>query len=212
MLIAVFFGILAGCLFSIPAGPVSILIFRNTALLGIKNGLFTLLGLITAEILYILLYFFGLNKIILSQQNLLDFFTMLGGAFIVFLGLNSYLAKKKVKPIKTNEKLNKNLYKNFLSGFTISLLNPAILIFLIAVISFFLKNNPNLSNNLYIGTLLISVEIGTAVWFLIIIIVTLKLKDRFKIFFENKIQIISSVLLIILGSFIFIKNIYEVFL
>jgi hypothetical protein len=37
MLIAVFWGILAGCLFSIPAGPISILIFINTALLGIKK-------------------------------------------------------------------------------------------------------------------------------------------------------------------------------
>jgi len=210
MLTTILWGITSGCIFSIPAGPVSVLIFKNSSLSGLKNGFSTLLGLISAEILYIFLYFFGLNELLVNNKRYFTFLALIGAIFLFIIGFNNLRRTKAAKASTEKKDIEDKKHKNFFESFLISIFNPAIMIFLIGVISIFLKNYPLYSNRKYILTLLFSVEAGTVIWFSAIIFLTTFLREKFSTSFHGKIQLCSSYLLMGCGLFIIFKNIFEV--
>ncbi len=122
---------------------------------GFKQTLPLICGIILGDILYLLFAVFGLSYI---AQTMGEFFTvvkLLGGAYLIFLGIKIWQAEPTVTPHKAPQSVS--LARNFFSGLFITLSNPKVIIFYCG----FLPTFVNLSSLSTQDVLLIAVLVTT---------------------------------------------------
>ena len=107
-------GLIIGFAMAIPIGPVGVLCIRKTLAEGHARGMFIGLGAATADSMYASMAAFGLTFIsdaVTSHQ----FWVSLGGGSVLFyLGIRTFLSKKKKSMALTS---NKGLAKSYASAF-----------------------------------------------------------------------------------------------
>ncbi len=130
-------------------GPDFTLVVRNTLLYSKRKGFFTVLGITFGEIIHFIYNILGIN-IISKIPWLLKVIGIIGGIYIIYIGINSLNAglkyfKNKSKNNKEfyNDKLNQNIseFKAFKMGFLTNILNPKAILFFISVFSSIIDNN-----------------------------------------------------------------------
>ena len=175
-------------------GPSMAVVINNAIFKGRYNGILTAIGHGIGIAVYATFAVLGLGLIIKTNIFIFNGLKVLSIIFLIFIGFKSIL---------NNEKLNldkKDMKKNtisFLQGFSISILNPKIFIWFIAIYSQFMSVNNQLIFNIY----LISIAgIVDACWY---IILTLAVTTASALsFFNKKISIIQKTqgfLFIVLG-------------
>ena len=165
-------------------GPSMAVVINNAIFKGRYNGILTAIGHGVGIAVYATFAVLGLGLIIKTNIFIFNGLKVLSIIFLIFIGFKSIL---------NNEKLNldkKDMKKNaisFLQGFSISILNPKIFIWFIAIYSQFMSVNNQLIFNIY----LISIAgIVDACWY---IILTLAVTTASALsFFSKKISIIQK--------------------
>jgi len=187
-------GIIVGFAMAVPVGPIGIMCIRKTLTDGRLRGLMIGLGASTADLLYGCIAAFGLtfiSNVIATERT---WIRLVGGAFLIFLGVRTFRARPvdpKV-PVNSSGMLRSYLYTVFLT-----LTNPTTIFAFIAVFAAL-----GLGNELSIvsaSSLGIGVFIGSGLWFLFL--------SSGVIFFRRKLDIvglrwvnrIAGVLIIISG-------------
>ena len=187
-------GILIGFAMAVPVGPIGIMCIRKTLTDGRLRGLMIGLGAATADLLYGCVAAFGLTVISNAIATERTWIRLVGGAFLLFLGVRTFRAHPadpKV-PVNSSGMLRSYLYTVFLT-----LTNPTTIFAFIAVFAAL-----GLGNELSIfsaSTLVVGVFIGSCLWFLFL--------SSGVIFFRKKLDIvglrwvnrIAGVLIIISG-------------
>jgi threonine/homoserine/homoserine lactone efflux protein len=187
-------GILIGFAMAVPVGPIGIMCIRKTLTDGRLRGLMIGLGAATADLLYGCIVAFGLTVISNAIAAERTWIRLVGGAFLLFLGVRTFRAPPvdpKV-PVNSSGMLRLYLYTIFLT-----LTNPTTIFAFIAVFAAL-----GLGNELTIvsaSSLGIGVFIGSGLWFLFL--------SSSVIFFRKKLDIvglrwvnrIAGVLIIISG-------------
>jgi threonine/homoserine/homoserine lactone efflux protein len=114
-------GIIIGFSIAAPVGPIGVLCIRRTLAEGRLHGLVSGLGAATADAVYGCIAAFGLTFIsdVLVQQQL--WLRIIGGAFLIFLGVKTILSKPSEKP--SSEKRT-GLLTAYGSTFFLTLTNP----------------------------------------------------------------------------------------
>jgi len=154
-------GIIIGFSMAVPVGPIGIMCIRKTLTDGRLRGLMIGLGAATADLLYGCIAAFGLTVIsnVIATERI--WIRLVGGAFLLFLGVRTFRAHPadpKV-PINSSGMLRSYLYTVFLT-----LTNPTTIFALIAVFAAL-----GLGDELSIfsaSTLVIGVFMGSSLWFL----------------------------------------------
>lgn len=153
-----FKGIMIGLMFGVPIGAVGAMTVQRTLDRGFGAGLLTGLGSSVADCLYACVGVFGLTFIsdfLLKYQTII---TIIGGVFVLIMGISQLVKKSAENPPK------RSAYgaKMFLSSFTVGITNPAaILTFLFAFTYFGIADISGALN----GILLVAgVFIGTYIW------------------------------------------------
>ncbi len=110
------------------------LILSRSASGGTFAGLFTLIGVKAAEAIQVVLVSFGLSWLIVSYPYVFEAVTVLGAAYLIYLGLRRWRAASRriAEPSSQGS--------DFLTGFMISIANPKTLIFLAALFPHFLNH------------------------------------------------------------------------
>jgi threonine/homoserine/homoserine lactone efflux protein len=157
-------GLIIGFSIAAPVGPIGVLCIRRTLAEGCVSGLVSGLGAATADAIYGSIAGFGLTFIssILIRQQV--WFRLVGGAFLCFLGLKTFLARPagELASAKGN-----GLLSAYASTFFLTLTNPmAILSF--AGIFAGLGVGSTSGNYVSAGFLVLGVFIGSALWWLIL--------------------------------------------
>jgi threonine/homoserine/homoserine lactone efflux protein len=134
---------------------------RKTLQYGRFSGLFSGLGAAAADTLFGVISAFGLTLVsdwILSGRI---WFHLLGGFFLIILGIRTFLAK----PLETNVTItHKTLIGDFVSTFFLTLANPLTILSFVAVFAGIgLSSAPQSAPALIFG-----VFIGAALWWLIL--------------------------------------------
>lgn len=164
MLIELFFkGILIGLILGIPVGAIGALTIQRTLDKGMKGGLISGAGSCTADLFFAIIGVFGVTIVSDFLEANERWIELIGGIFIIALGLSIYLKKKE---LKADSKKDAPYHIYFMSSFGAAILNPATMVaFMIAFTSFDITD----FNHIYEAiVLLVGIISGTFSWWLIL--------------------------------------------
>ena len=115
--IAALFGVMVvGAL--IPGVSVLAVSARSAAS-GFIHGVFTTIGIVVGDIIFILLAIFGLSVLAETMGSLFVLVKYLGGAYLIWLGIT--LWRSKSKAVAVEETIESSLLSSFLTGLFITL-------------------------------------------------------------------------------------------
>lgn len=195
-------GILIGLLFGVPVGAVGTMAIQRTLEHGIKAGLITGLGSSAADCIYVSIGVFGLTLVsdfLLKYQTAI---TVIGGGFIIAMGICSFAGKphKKSEPKKESAEM-----AMFLSAFVVGITNPAaILTFLFAFSYFNLTEGMTVLNG---ALLVLGVLAGTFVWWLLLSFAAGRFREK-AVRHQTALSRIFGCLLFIFGMVIWIRLLF----
>jgi len=166
-------------------GPSMTLVIHNAIFKGRYNGILTSIGHGIGIAIYATFAVLGLGIIIEANKFVFNSLKILSIIFLIFIGIKSILNNEKLN-LKKKDAKEKTI--SFLQGFSISILNPKILIWFLAIYSQFMSINNELIFNIY----LISIAgIVDACWY---IFLTLAITTTSTLnFFQTKLNLIKKI-------------------
>ena len=166
-------------------GPSMAVVIHNAIFKGRYNGILTSIGHGLGIAIYATFAVLGLGLIIETKIIIFNSLKILSIIFLIFIGMKSILNKEKLNLEKKDVK-EKTI--SFLQGFSISILNPKILVWFIAIYSQFMSVNNELIFNIY---LVLIAGIVDAFWY---IFLTLAVTTASALtFFQTKILLIKKI-------------------
>ncbi|MBC8335007.1 MAG: LysE family transporter [Anaerolineales bacterium] len=155
-----FKGILIGFSIAAPVGPIGVLCINRTLAKGRLAGFISGLGAATADGIYGCIAGFGLtfiSQFLVDQENWLR---LIGGVFLLFLGIKTFLAKTTGV---ANPGTENGLFRAYLSTFFLTLTNPLTILSFVAIFAGMGIVN---SDGNYISAimLVLGVFIGSMLW------------------------------------------------
>ncbi|WP_045517048.1 LysE family translocator [Neobacillus niacini] len=116
-------------LFLIP-GPAVLLTLTQTARGGLKAGIITGVGIAVGDLLHTVAAVLGLSAILMTSALAFEVIKYLGAAYLIYLGIKSFLEKTKKQEKPVNKKVNTAM--SFRQALLIELLNPKTALFFLA--------------------------------------------------------------------------------
>jgi threonine/homoserine/homoserine lactone efflux protein len=157
-------GLIIGFSIAAPVGPIGVLCIRRTLAEGRASGLVSGLGAATADAIYGCIAGFGLtfiSSILINQQAWLR---LVGGGFLCYLGLKTFLAK----PTEQAASFRGNgLIGAYASTFFLTLTNPMTVLSFAAIFAGLGVASAS-GNCVSAGVLVLGVFLGSALWWLIL--------------------------------------------
>ena len=143
-------------------GPSMAVVVNNAIFRGRYNGILTSLGHGIGIAVYATFAVLGLGLIIKTNIFVFNGLKILSIIFLIFIGVKSILNKEKLNLEKNDAKENTI---SFLQGFSISILNPKIFVWFVAIYSQFMSANNELIFNIYLVSI---AGIIDACWYIIL--------------------------------------------
>ena len=144
-------------------GPSMVVVVNNAIYKNKFNGILTAIGHGIGIGVYALFAVIGIGLIIKTNLFLFNGIKILSVFFLFYLGLQGIFRSKKINFEKNTIKYG---VKSFFEGFGISILNPKILIWFLAIYSQFMSvNNDNILN---ISLILIA-SLVDALWYILLV-------------------------------------------
>lgn len=169
--------ILIGILLSlILIGPVFFMLLETSVSRGWKAAIVLDLGVIMADIICILVAYYGSKDLAIAIQNNPSIY-IFGGFFILIYGLVMFVSKPNFKMRNVNI-VNRNYLKTFMNGFLLNILNIGVIVFWFFIVSTIVIQYPRQEDTLlYMSIVLITffcIDLGK-------IFLAQKVKDSFTI-------------------------------
>ncbi len=159
-------GLVVGFSIAAPVGPIGVLCIRRTLVQGRISGFVSGLGAATADALYGCVAGFGLTFIssfLIGQQ---EWFSLAGGAFLLYLGIKTFLARPSERSASER---GSGLLAAYGSTFFLTLTNPlTILAFAAIFAGLGLGIASQAGEYLSAGILVLGVFSGSTAWWLIL--------------------------------------------
>ena len=121
--------------FVITPGPGTLAVFAKSMAQGFMPAFYLSLGMVLGDLVYLAAVIFSLDLFAEVITPLMDYVRIFGGLYLVYLGYGAWNAHKVKLSSKARYKTNT---KEFLTGLIISLTNPKVMIFYIAVLPAFI--------------------------------------------------------------------------
>ena len=166
-------------------GPSMAVVINNAIFKGRYNGILTSIGHGIGIAVYATFAVLGLGLIIKKNIFIFEGLKILSIIFLIFIGVKSILNKEKINLEKRNIKENT---VSFLQGFSISILNPKIFIWFIAIYSQFMSVNNEIIFNIYLVSI---AGIIDACWYIVLTIAVTTASALS--FFKTKLVLIQKI-------------------
>ena len=173
MISAAIQGLILGLILSIPVSPIFFLLLSTSIEKGVKNALVLESGIISSDILCVLLIYFGLAAYISKPDFKIPVY-LIGGVFLSIYGTVSFFKKNSAGNEVNLQFIPRDIFKVFFKGFFLNISNPAVAVFWLGAVSIAITQFHNISY-------------GVAIYFGIAII-TVLLFDIFKIVMADYIR------------------------
>ncbi len=157
-------GFMIGLSIAAPVGPIGVLCIRRTLASGRLSGLVSGLGAATADAIYGCIAGFGLafiSNFLVSQQL---WFRLIGGAFLCYLGIKTFLAKPAEQAASAK---GNGLFGDYASTLFLTITNPMTIISFVAIFAGLGLASAS-GNYASAGVLVLGVFIGSAMWWLLL--------------------------------------------
>jgi RhtB (resistance to homoserine/threonine) family protein len=125
-------------------GPDFAIVTKNALLHSRRSGIFTSLGIGSAILVHMTYCALGLAIVIYNSDTLFNIIKYIGSAYLIYLGVTSFLAKIPEHIVIENKKISRQGLSNFASfrqGFLCNLLNPKATLFFLALFTMVIKPN-----------------------------------------------------------------------
>jgi threonine/homoserine/homoserine lactone efflux protein len=158
-------GFILGFSIAAPVGPIGVLCIRRTLAQGRLVGFVSGLGAASADMFYGSIAAFGLTAIsalLVSKQFILS---LVGGGFLLYLGVKTFLEKPASEPAKAEAT---GLWGAFVSTLFLTLTNPMTII---AFVAMFAGLGLGRNTDAYVLSaikIVLGVFLGSATWWLIL--------------------------------------------
>ena len=166
-------------------GPSMAVVINNAIFKGRYNGILTSIGHGIGITVYATFAVLGLGLIIKTNIFVFNGLKILSIIFLICIGLKSIFNKEKLNLEKKNIKENTI---SFFQGFSISILNPKILVWFIAIYSQFMSTDNELLFNIYLVSI---AGIIDACWYIVLSLAVTTASALS--FFQTKITLIQKV-------------------
>tara|TARA_B100000902_G_C27241237_1_gene880095 strand:+ start:98 stop:712 length:615 start_codon:yes stop_codon:yes gene_type:complete len=166
-------------------GPSMAVVINNAIFKGRYNGILTAIGHGIGITVYATFAVLGLGLIIKTNFFIFYGLKILSIIFLIFIGLKSILNKKK---LNLEDKGLKENTISFIQGFSISIFNPKIFVWFIAIYSQFMSQNNDLVFNIY---LVFIAGIVDACWYIILTLAVTTVSALS--FFQKKINFFQKI-------------------
>ena len=163
MSLLIFLKIFAVCLLgAMSPGPSMVVVINNAIFKNRLNGILTSIGHGVGIGIYALFAVLGIALIIKTNLYVFNLIKFLSIIFLVYLGINLIITDDKLE--FDGKDINSG-FTSFLQGLSISLLNPKIFIWFVAIYSQFMS----VDNDMIFNTILIlTASIIDAIWYVIL--------------------------------------------
>ena len=163
MSLLIFLKIFAVCLLgAMSPGPSMVVVINNAIFKNRLNGILTSIGHGVGIGIYALFAVLGIALIIKTNLYVFNVIKFLSVIFLVYLGINLMITDDKLE--FDGKDINSG-FTSFLQGLSISLLNPKIFIWFVAIYSQFMS----VDNDMIFNTILIlTASIIDAIWYVIL--------------------------------------------
>ena len=157
-------GFIIGISIAAPVGPIGVLCIQRTIAYGKLNGLVTGLGAASADAVYGFVAAFGLTFIsnfLVAQQT---WFRLIGGAFLIYLGIRAYFSTIENTTVNKNDPKHAGAYG---TTFLLTLSNPMTILSFAAIFSGF----GLVDASIHYGSatlMVIGVFLGSATWWFLL--------------------------------------------
>ena len=200
MSIIIFVQVFLVCLLgAMSPGPSMVVVINNAISKNRYHGILTSIGHGIGIGIYALFAVLGIGLIIKTNGFVFNGIKILSIFFLFYLGVKSFTSQNKIK--FGNESKTAGL-KSFVEGFSISILNPKIFIWFVAIYSQFMSIENDLIFNSY---LIITASIVDASWYILLTFIATS--GPALRFFERKSNKISK----IIGSIFMIISLILIF-
>lgn len=179
-------------------GPSLALVIRNSTKFSRIAGLMTAIGHGLGMGIYAVFAVTGLVIVITTNVYLFQLIQILGICFLLYFGIQ-FIIQKSNEIIIDDKQKNIN---SFIQGFSISILNPKILIWFAAIFSQFVSVNGTFTSN---SILVLTASIIDCIWYVIVALVVTSY--GLNNFFQKRIDIIQKVsgfILVLIGIILII--------
>jgi threonine/homoserine/homoserine lactone efflux protein len=196
----------AGAVFilGITPGPGVLLVVARTLSGGLSHAAMTILGIVTADIIFLLLVVYGLQAIAESLGFVFIAIKYLGGAYLIWLGISIWRNRDQKLEVPI-EKKRSTFINNWTSGLIITLSNPKAILFYMSFLPAFV-DIPKLTNmDIIIIAIILCSVLGSVMLFYAF--TTLKTQKLFKQNNSSQItQRITGSLMVTTGSLMILKS------
>ena len=192
LLIINFFGMLS-------PGPDMMLVLKYGSLSAKRAAWYCVAGIISGLAIHMLLGLFGVSLLISNHPMLFNMVRWLGAAYLIYIGIKSLRAGNNELTVDTGT-LAFRPGKAYRDGLLCNLLNPKILMFMVAAFSQVIAPETPTTDKLLIS---LSIFVETAVlWSCFILLLNRGSLQRFLNRYQRRINKVTGGLLISLGGFI----------
>ena len=185
-------------------GPDTAIVLRQVSLHGRVEGIKAAIGIGLGIYVHCLLAINGISLIILSNDLYKLIISLIGGAYIFYLGMTMFLSNSQV-----STKINNNQSKNsFLNGLITNIFNIKAFLFFVSLFSIIIDN----LNGIYFYIYPIYFAAMSSIWFIFLsFVVTTSKNKTFNVYSNKYISYAMSIILCAIGLLILIRSIYEYF-
>ena len=196
---------------AISPGPSLAMVVGNTVSRGKLYGSVTGISHAFGIVIWAMLTVIGISRIILESTSVMTIFQLIGACLILYVGYRTFKTDSKEQSGDTSigERPRTNLGKAALEGFVISLMNPKIALFFLAIFSHFVDTNSGWIEICIMG---LTAGIIDGVWYTVVAITVGNAKVIPVIgSHSSKLLKISGILLTLIALYLLISSIASLF-
>lgn len=186
-------GFLIGISIAAPVGPIGVLCIRRTLSDGKLTGFLSGMGAASADMVYGAVAAFGLSVVSNLLVENAFWLRLIGGGFLLYLGVKTFLEKPADHAAQTNQK--SGYFGAYLSTFFLTLTNPMTILSFAAIFAGTMLNQKTSSPIV----LVLGVFLGSAAWWLTLSLGVGWMRDRLTASHMAWINRISGTVIVVFG-------------
>ena len=187
-------------------GPDTAIVIRQVSIYGRIEGIRTAIGIGFGILIHCILAISGISLLILANDLYKFIISLIGGIYILYLGVTMYSSINKEPPSNNNFLNIKN--NSFYIGLITNIFNVKAFLFFVSLFAILIDN----LNGIYFYLYPIYFSFTSALWFIFLsYVLTFSKSKNFNLYNNKYLLSIMSVVLCLIGLYVLVRAINEYF-
>lgn len=196
-------GILLGLIVSVPLGPIGIILINRTIKRGVMSGVFSGLGLGTADVVQAVVAGLGLTLIIGFIREQKFVLGIIAGIVIIGAGVKIFFSNP-IRDLRNRDHTGKSLWRDFYTVFILSVTNPYTVLIFVAFFSGF-PVKADIRGEVIPFILIPGIFIGTMAWWTTLSWLVSRFREKIRLRALVRINRLAGIIIAAIGIAVLIS-------